>query len=60
MERRHILATLKAAGGNKTRAAAILGISRKTLHLRPKAFGVQAAGDEAGPDVAAGDANLLT
>jgi DNA-binding NtrC family response regulator len=31
-ERRLILATLDAAGGNKTRAAEMLGISLKTLH----------------------------
>ena len=31
MERRHIMATLEAVGGNKTKAAAILGIERSTL-----------------------------
>ncbi len=31
-ERRLIMATLEAAGGNKTRAAEMLGISLKTLH----------------------------
>jgi len=31
MERRHVLATLEAIGGNKTKAAAILGIERSTL-----------------------------
>jgi Nif-specific regulatory protein len=31
VERRHILATLEAVGGNKTKAAAILGIERSTL-----------------------------
>ena len=31
MERRHIQATLEAVGGNKTKAAAILGIERSTL-----------------------------
>ena len=31
-ERKLILATLEAAGGNKTRAAEMLGISLKTLH----------------------------
>jgi transcriptional regulator with GAF, ATPase, and Fis domain len=31
IEKRHVLATLEAAGGNKTKAAAILGIERSTL-----------------------------
>jgi transcriptional regulator with GAF, ATPase, and Fis domain len=31
MERRHVLTTLEAVGGNKTKAAAILGIERSTL-----------------------------
>jgi Nif-specific regulatory protein len=31
LERKHVLATLEAVGGNKTKAAAILGIERSTL-----------------------------
>jgi Nif-specific regulatory protein len=31
VERKHVLATLEAVGGNKTKAAAILGIERSTL-----------------------------
>lgn len=31
VERRHILATIEASGGNKTKAASILGIERSTL-----------------------------
>ena len=31
MERKHVFATLEAVGGNKTKAAAILGIERSTL-----------------------------
>ncbi len=31
LERRHVMATLEAVGGNKTKAAAILGIERSTL-----------------------------
>jgi len=31
VERRHVMATLEAVGGNKTKAAAILGVERSTL-----------------------------
>jgi transcriptional regulator with GAF, ATPase, and Fis domain len=31
LERRHVMATLEATGGNKTKAASILGIERSTL-----------------------------
>jgi len=31
VERRHVMATLGAVGGNKTKAAAILGVERSTL-----------------------------
>jgi Nif-specific regulatory protein len=31
MERKQVLATLEAVGGNKTKAAAMLGIERSTL-----------------------------
>ncbi len=34
VERRHILATLEAMGGNKTRTAQVLGIGLQTLHRR--------------------------
>lgn len=34
MERRHVMATLEAVGGNKTKAAAILGIERSTLERK--------------------------
>ncbi|MCL4234419.1 MAG: sigma-54 dependent transcriptional regulator, partial [Deltaproteobacteria bacterium] len=37
-EERHIRAVLAAAGGNKTRAARILGIDRKTLREKTKRF----------------------
>jgi len=31
VEHRHVMATLEAVGGNKTKAAAMLGIERSTL-----------------------------
>ena len=34
MERRHILAVLEAVGGQRTRAAEILGVDRKTLYRK--------------------------
>lgn len=37
VEREHILAVLESVGGNKTKAAAILGIDRKSLRERLKA-----------------------
>jgi len=40
VERETILKTLAAAGGNKSEAARRLGITRKTLHKKLKAYGV--------------------
>jgi two-component system response regulator HydG len=34
IERRHILRVLAATGGNKTQAAHILGVDRRTLHRK--------------------------
>ncbi len=41
-EREIILRALDAAGGNKTRAAAALGITRKTLRLKARKYGLDA------------------
>ncbi len=40
VERRTILETLEAVGGNKSEAARRLGITRKTLHKKLKQYGV--------------------
>lgn len=44
VERRHVLAVLAATGGNRSAAARVLGIERKTLSRKLKAWG------EGGPD----------
>ena len=40
MEREMILRTLEETGGNRTRSAEILGISRRTLQLKLKEYGI--------------------
>jgi two-component system NtrC family response regulator len=40
VERRHIASVLRATGGNKTRAAEILGIDRVTLYARIRKYGL--------------------
>jgi two-component system response regulator HydG len=40
VERDMILRTLEDTGGNRTRTAEILGISRRTLQLKLKEYGV--------------------
>jgi two-component system response regulator HydG len=40
VEKATILTTLKAADGNKSEAARRLGITRRTLHKKLKAYGV--------------------
>jgi two-component system response regulator AtoC len=40
-EKAHIIKTLKSTHGNKTKAAEILGISRKTLWEKVKAYNIE-------------------
>ena len=40
VERRYVLRVLEAAGGNKSVAARILGVDRKTLYRRLESYGV--------------------
>jgi DNA-binding NtrC family response regulator len=42
IERRHILATLEFTGGNKRRAAHLLGIARSTLIQKVRRYGAAA------------------
>ena len=46
-EKRKILSALEAAGGNRSRAAIALGISRRTLHRKLAAWGMTAADGKA-------------
>jgi DNA-binding NtrC family response regulator len=51
VERRHILEVLSATGGNRSAAARILGIERKTLSRKLKAWGTaDPDGDDPGSD----------
>lgn len=49
VERAVILRTLRQCGGNKSEAARVLGITRKTLHARLNRYGGEAAEPGAGP-----------
>ncbi|MGH7494016.1 MAG: helix-turn-helix domain-containing protein [bacterium] len=41
MERRYILHALQSVGGNRTHAARILGLNRKTLYRKLQQYGVE-------------------
>jgi DNA-binding NtrC family response regulator len=47
VERRYILKVIDAVQGNKTAAARILGIERKTLYRKLERFGVGEQGEDA-------------
>ncbi len=49
IERDHILRILRETGGNKTRAARILGITKKTLYAKLRKFGLLAEELREGP-----------
>ena len=40
MERQHILQLLEECGGNRSRVARILGISRRTVHRKLRQYGI--------------------
>jgi DNA-binding NtrC family response regulator len=46
VERRYILRVLEASGGNRTRAAEVLGVGRKTLYRKLIQYGVMPQGSE--------------
>ena len=50
VERAHIESVLRGVGGARGRAAAILGIDRKTLYRKLRAYGLDTADDQASPD----------
>ena len=57
MERAMIMATLKRCGGNKTRTAAMLGVSLKTLYNRLNAYRALDMGDLPGEHIEGNPSN---
>jgi DNA-binding NtrC family response regulator len=51
-ERAMILAAIERQGGNRTKAAEVLGISRRTLHRKLRQYGEESAGAAAEPGTA--------
>lgn len=45
MERRYLLHVMEATGGNRSRAAEVLGIDRRTLYRMAERFGIKLDGD---------------
>jgi transcriptional regulator of acetoin/glycerol metabolism len=41
VRRRHVVKILEACGGNRSEAAKILGVDRKTLYRRLRRWGIQ-------------------
>ena len=46
LERRYLLHVLEATGGNRTRAAEILCIDRRTLYRMAQRFGIKLSGNK--------------
>jgi two-component system, NtrC family, response regulator HydG len=46
MEREHIMKVISRADGNKTQAAKLLGIDRKTLRIKLKKYGIEDSVDD--------------
>jgi DNA-binding NtrC family response regulator len=46
VERRYLVHVLQAVGGNRTRAAEVLGIDRRTLYRMAERFGIDIKGEE--------------
>ncbi|MBI5628423.1 MAG: helix-turn-helix domain-containing protein [Candidatus Rokubacteria bacterium] len=59
VEQQYILRTLQETGGNRTRAARILGISLRCLQYKLKAYAEGAAGPSAQPARASEPQHLL-